>query len=121
MARMVLAGMGRDLLGVQPWLTRARRKQRRGEISFRKELRALEREEAGLGADAARAGESCHTTVGADDAVAGHEERPRISAEGCGDGPRAAGWQRHDGGEVAVAARAVGGRGERPIVEAGWP
>ena len=80
-------------------------------------LRALDREHAELRAGAAVGGEAAHLAAGGEHAMAGHDDRERVAAEGLADGAcgaRRAGACR----DVAVGERGAGRDGPRYLVHA---
>ena len=80
-------------------------------------LRALDREHAELRADAAVGGEAAHLAAGGEHAMAGHDDRERVAAEGLADGACGA---RRAGAccDVAVGERGAGRNRPRYLVHA---
>src|SRR5690606_35838188 len=78
---------------------------------------ALEAQHSGLGVDAAGGGEAAGLTAGSEDAVAGHDDRERVFAEGLAHRARRAGGAE-PGGDLAVRKRAARGDRAHRLVDA---
>jgi len=76
--------------------------------SFAEELAALDGEELEFRLNTAGGGESSHFATGADEAVAGYNEGPRVLSESGADGATGTGRLADGAGEVAVGRSLAG-------------